>query len=334
MSDYSSKINLSKLSWKSIVGFIVALIAGLLVGGTVGINISNTEEGVIIEATGNSVIELSDEQVPTVIETEDGDVEVLNAPTVEMIDGNGLIDECPEGEECGKGAFRYIDVTNPTTIKDSIINTCVDVDGYFGSQCWDASAAVAENMTGRRLSTCGTGAAKGMMDCWQTNAGEDYEVIWDAVSLQPGDIAVFGGGTYGHTGIILGSYNNGYVALLGTNQGGSSCQGGGSSANIINISTKNFIGAYRWKEYIVKEEPTPEPQARNCSEWKVEKGDTLGAIMAYCQGKTEWGEAMTAYAESWVSKNYKPGQTVYAGWNSETGVGLYAGDVIQFVGGE
>ena len=328
-----ARMNMSKLTWKSIVGFFIALVAGLLVGGTLGISISNTEEGVIVETTGNSIIELSDEQVPTVIETEDGDVEVLNTPTVEMVDGNGLIDECPEGEECGKGAFRYIDVTSPTTIKDSIIGACVDIDGYFGSQCWDASAAVAENMTGRRLSTCGTGAAKGMMDCWQTNAGEDYEVIWDAVALQPGDIAVFGGGTYGHTGIVLGYYNNGYIALLGTNQGGVGCHGGGSSANIINISTKNFLGAYRWKEYVVKEESATS-EARDCTEWKVEEGDTLGAIMAYCQGKTEWGPAMVKYAESWVSTETKPGQTVYAGWNSETGVGLYAGDVIRFVGVE
>ncbi len=332
MSSYYSKINLSKLSWKSVVGFVVALVIGLLVGGTVGVNISNTDDGVIIETTGNSIIELSDEQVPTVIETEDGDIEVLNAPTVEMVDGNGLIDECPEDEECGKGAFRYVDVTSPTTIKDSILGTCVDIDGYFGSQCWDASAAVAENMTGRRLSTCGTGAAKGMMDCWQTNAGEDYDVIWESTALQPGDIAVFGGGTYGHTGIVLGYYNNGYVALLGTNQGGAGCNGGGSSANIINISLKNFIGAYRWKEYAVKEPVVSE--TRDCSEWKVKEGDTLGAIMAYCQGKTEWGSAMVKYAESWVSTEVRPGQTVYAGWNSETGIGLYAGDVIRFVGVE
>lgn len=66
----------------------------------------------------------------------------------------------------------------------------------------------------------------------------------------------------------------------------------------------------------------------------MKEGDTLGAIMAYCQGKTEWGSAMVKYAESWVSTEAKPGQTVYAGWNSETGVGLYAGDIIRFVGVE
>lgn len=54
--------------------------------------------------------------------------------------------------------------------------------------------------------------------------------------------------------------------------------------------------------------------------------------MQYCRGEIEWGAAMDEYAKSWVSTEVKTGQTVYAGWNSETGVGLYAGDVIRFVG--
>lgn len=324
-----TKLNLSKPTWKSVLAFLAALLAGLLIGGSVGINIADTDEGVIVETNSNSIIELSDEQVPTEIETEDGEIEVLSAPTVEMVDGNGLVEECPEGEECGLGAFVWVDVTSPTTIKDTTLGQCINVDNFAGSQCWDLSAAVSENMTGRRLSTCGTGAAKGMMNCWESNAGSDFEVVWEATALQPGDIAVFGSGAYGHTGIVLGYYNNGYIALLGTNQGGSGCVGGGSAANIINISTKTFIGAYRWKEYIVKEEPE---ERRDCTEWKVQKGDTLGAIMEYCRGETEWGAAMAQYAMSWESVDYKLGQTVYEGWNSATGVGLYAGDTIRFVG--
>lgn len=324
-----SKLNTSKLTWKSVLAFIGALLAGLFIGGSVGVNISNTDEGIIIETNGNSIIELSDEQVPTEIETEDGEIEVLSAPTVEMVDGNGLVEECPEGEECGLGAFVWVDVASPTTIKDTTLGQCINVDNYAGSQCWDLSAAVSENMAGRRLTTCGTGAAKGMMNCWESNAGSDFDVIWDATALQAGDIVVFGGGQYGHTGIALGSYNNGYIALLGTNQGGQGCPGGGSSANIINISTKNFLGAYRWKEYEVKPEPE---KKRNCQEWKVEAGDTMGAIMDYCEGKVQWDSAMDEYAGKWVSVDYKPGQTVYAGWNSASGVGLFAGDTIKFTG--
>lgn len=55
------------------------------------------------------------------------------------------------------------------------------------------------------------------------------------------------------------------------------------------------------------------------------------AIMAYCEGKADW-DNMDEYASKWESVNYKPGQTVYAGWLSNTGVGLYTSDVIRFVG--
>lgn len=330
MSKIKSKFNLSKISLKAVVGVIAVLILGLVAGSGIGINLA--PDGDVTVETEYS-IELSEEQVPALVENSNGEIEEVSAPTVEMVDGNNLIDECPEGEECGKGAFQYVDVTSPTTIKDSILGSCIDVDGYYGSQCWDASSAVAENMTGRRLSTCGTGAAKGMMDCWQDNAKDDFEVIWDASSLQPGDIVVFGGGMYGHTGIALGYYNNGYIALLGTNQGGSACAGGGSAANIINMSTKTFIGAYRWKEYIPKEESVPETSdllpLSNCVQWHVAQGDTMGKIMLECENTIVYGEAMDAYAKTWFSLIMKPGQSVYEGWNSGTGYGLYAGDDIE-----
>lgn len=77
-------------------------------------------------------------------------------------------------------------------------------------------------------------------------------------------------------------------------------------------------------------EPTPEPVA-SCDLINVYKGDTMGAIMRRCEGYVQWGAAMDAYARSWVSTKVKPGQTVYDGWHSSTGVGLYAGDIIQRV---
>jgi hypothetical protein len=61
--------------------------------------------------------------------------------------------------------------------------------------------------------------------------------------------------------MALGSYNNGYVALLGQNQGGYACDGGGQATNIINISLKDFAGAFRPKTYEKPDpEPTPEPE--------------------------------------------------------------------------
>lgn len=329
MSKISSKINLKAITLKSIIGAAIVLILGLVAGTGIGLNIAPDGE-VTIET--DFAMELAEEQVPTILETEEGQIEVLNAPTIEMVDG-GKIDECPEGEECGLGSYVWVDVSSVQAIRSSIEGLCVDVDNFAGSQCYDTSAAVSENMTGRRLTTCGTGAASGMMNCWEQQADDDYEVIWDATKVQPGDIAVFGGGKYGHTGIILGYYNNGYVALLSTNQGGKACPGGGSSANVINMSMKNFLGAYRWKEYIKPEPVEPEAPAEipvsGCIEWHVEQGDTMSKIMLECEGTIVYGEAMNVYAKTWYSMIYDPGQSVYEGWTSSRHYGLYAGDDIE-----
>ena len=51
--------------------------------------------------------------------------------------------------------------------------------------------------------------------------------------------------------------------------------------------------------------------------------------MAKCEGKVQWGKAMDAYAQTWVSRVVKPNQIVYDGWNSKTGVGLYYMDTIE-----
>lgn len=74
---------------------------------------------------------------------------------------------------------------------------------------------------------------------------------------------------------------------------------------------------------------TPTNTATDCSKLKVVSGDTMGKIMARCEGKAVYGEAMDAYARTWFSTKIKPGQSVYDGWHSSTGVGLYAGDIIE-----
>ena len=75
--------------------------------------------------------------------------------------------------------------------------------------------------------------------------------------------------------------------------------------------------------------PTPEPTPVSCTTWKLERGDTLSKIMKTCKGYVDWSE-MNNYAKHWYSTYYRPNQTVYSGWNSGTGVGLYAGDTIYY----
>lgn len=309
------------------------LLFGGVAGASIDLAVRPTQDGDIV-AEATFAIELSDEQIPATIETAEGEIEVLEAPTVESVEGNQLVNECPEGEEeCGQGRYIYAPTETPQAFKDYTLGTCWDVDSAYGAQCWDLGALFWMNYTkdGRSLSTCGTGAAKGAWNCKEQNAGDDFELIYDSTQLQAGDWVIFGSGQYGHVGMALGGYNNGYVALLGQNQGGSACAGGGSATNIINISLKSFVGAFRPKSYIKPNPaPTPEPlPVSGCVEWGVERGDTMSKIMLECEKTVVYGEAMDAYAKTWFSRNVKPGQSVYDGWQSATGVGLYAGDWID-----
>lgn len=78
--------------------------------------------------------------------------------------------------------------------------------------------------------------------------------------------------------------------------------------------------------------PTPEPEVipeTGCAAWNVEAGDTMSKIMLTCENTVVYGEAMNAYANTWFSLRINPGQSVYEGWQSKSGVGLYAGDLIE-----
>ena len=302
----------------------------------------------VTEVTNESTIEYADEEITPIItdkeeitdeETGKGAVE-QKIRTVEAVENNGPVteinDECPEDEECGKGAvYPSIDISSPQSFASAVLGQCVDVDGYYGSQCWDLMSAFWHNYTGRTLTTCGTGAAKGAIadGCWQKNAGNEFTMIWNPAEVQAGDIAFYSTGAWGHTGMAMGTFNNGYFTLLGENQGGDTCPGGGSSANIINLSTRDFIGAFRPNIYIPPEpkpEPQPEPVEDKCKIRTVKKGDTLGAIMMECRGEIEWGESMNDYARHWVSTKINQGNTVFYGWTHGTGYGLFAEDIIKY----
>lgn len=321
---------LHKFTLKQIISIILVALLGIAAGCGVGVNISaGFSEGTLNINAGFSM-ELSDEQIPALIENAEGEeVYDENIVTVEEVAGNQIAHECPEGEECGQGRYIYAPTDSPAIFKEYVYGGCWNTDGYYGAQCWDLADLFWQNYAGRNFSTCGTGAAKGSWNCKEYNAGDEFELIYNKEDLQAGDWVIFSSGKYGHVGMAMGSYNNGYVSLLGQNQGGSACEGGGSSANIINISLSSFVGAFRPKSYI-KPEPKPEPiPISNCIEWHVLRGDTMSKIMLECEGTVVYGEAMNAYAKTWYSLVYKPGQSVYDGWNSPSGVGLYAGDDIE-----
>lgn len=273
---------------KKWIAAIISVIVAVLVGATVAINITNGEPTITIK--------YSETTVPTVIETDDGELETIDAPTVEFVDSEVVTKECQEEDGClGQGAgseLPYLDISTPTTVMDSLLGHCVDFDGWYGSQCVDPFAYFHYLYTGRWLSTNGTGAAYGLWDARDyNNSGNEYELIYSAYDIQPGDWVIFHNGVYGHVGMALGGYNNGYIALLGANQGGSACQGGGAVVNIINMSLASFSGAFRPRIYI-QPEPSPEPTPEPTTGYIYKKGDTFGQVLidlGLSDGSDLWG---------------------------------------------
>lgn len=328
---------MKKVTISAIIIAVLAIVAAIT-GATININIEQDKY--------NASIEYSEEPQPAYVEDDKGEIVQEEAiPTVEEVDG-GLFEDATTGVSVTEGEYEdlgwseWYNTSSPEAFRNDTIGKCIYANNRYGAQCVSLARVFWWSYANRDVSTCGTGMAKGMMNCAEQNAGDDFEVYWSDSkwSIQAGDWLIFNGGQYGHVGMALGPVTNGYVALLGENQGGRACQGGGAATNIINISVKNLIGYYRPKAYIKPEptpEPTPEPEPEptpinKCEEWHVKKGDTMGAIMKVCEGKIKWGEAMNEYARHWVSTKVVPGQTVYYGWTHGTGYGLYYSDTIEY----
>lgn len=313
---------------------LITLILGIIGGNVINIMIRPDVD----ENNSLFTIELSEEQLPALVEDDKGEVTEEYFPTVEEVDGGKFEDETTgvsvtEGEYADLGWSETYNISSPEAFKNDTLGKCIRANNRYGSQCVSLARVFWWSYADRDVSTCGTGMARGMMNCADENAGNDFEIYWadSKDQIQAGDWLILDGGQYGHVGMALGKPSNGYVALLGENQGGRACDGGGAATNIINISLKNLIGFYRPKAYVKKEanpEPTPLPIS-HCIEWHVERGDTMGKIMLECENTIVYGEAMDAYAKTWYSLVYRPNQSVYDGWMSETGVGLFAGDDIE-----
>ena len=268
-----------KSKLKTLLLILIIMIVGLLTGAGVKIKIDYDNLTAVIDYLEET--EETEEETPEPQLTDGFEIDGIEygtdgitingeeIPTVESVESKMQVtqpeeeQECPEGEECGMGSYvPYLNTSSPQAFANDTLGRCIDVDFYAGSQCYDLMDAFFENYAGYVLTTCGTGAAKGAIadGCWQKNARDKFDMIWEATKLQPGDIAFFSTGIWGHTGMVMGYYNNGYITLLGQNQGGKACPGGGAETNIINISLRDFIGAFRPKKYIKPEpKPTPKP---------------------------------------------------------------------------
>lgn len=241
---------------------LVAILLGLLAGVPVGVFVipktgENGEKTVEIKTvidTGSS-LEFGSTDEP--VDITDGALEAFpqeDIKTVEAVDG-GKIEEF-----AGQGEWYPTD-TYENFIK-ATINKCVSEGNPFGAQCVSLAQAFFNSYAGYGVDLCGTGAARGMWACKENNARDSFVLIYDPAEIQPGDWIITDGGTWGHVAMAVGYYNNGYIAVYGENQGGVLCSQGGSQPNVINLSMKTFLGAFRPVDYIIPEpEPEPTPEA-------------------------------------------------------------------------
>ncbi|MBO7733208.1 MAG: hypothetical protein J6S67_11660 [Methanobrevibacter sp.] len=234
-----------------IIGAIA--VVALCVG--VGVKINHTDEG--------TTIVFGEQQVEPTFEGQgDYEDEIL---TVDEIDGGGKFSDTlnvGEGEDdlyYELGSIEDVDTSSPLAFKNSTIGRCIVANNYYGAQCVSLARAFWWSYAGFDVSTCGTGLAKGMMNCYETNARDKFEVIWDKNQIQEGTWIVLDGASTGHICMALSAPKGNYVSCLGENQGGVACEYGigGAGTNIINISLKNFIGGYTPIDYIKVPEPAP-----------------------------------------------------------------------------
>lgn len=242
--------------WKIAIPGAVAILAGLGVTGAIKLS----ENKVTLE------IQYAENNMPVSI-GEQGDLGEYTdeIPTVEAIDGGGrfqdMIDPNNTALYYEKGAIEEVDTSSPEAFKNSTLNRCIVASNFFGAQCVSLARAFWWDYAGFDVSTCGTGLAKGMMECSEENARDKFKVIWNIDEIQEGTWIVLNGKTTGHVCMALSKVNNGYVTCLGENQGGIPCEYGvgGAGTNIININVKNFIGGYTPLSYIPTPTPSPEP---------------------------------------------------------------------------
>lgn len=214
---------------KFLILMIGSILLGMLTAKSSQINIV-TEDEIFKPVLKGVSIELSD-----------------NLPKIEEIDG-GKFDL---GSFSSQG--NYYDTSSPEAFVRTTENKCVTEGNFWGAQCVSLAQAFWVSYAGRSIVDCGTGAARGIWECRLQNEGDDFEEINSFNELHIGDWGSFDGGEHGHIGMVIGDItNDGYIPLYGENQGGKSCAEGGSQPNIVLISSKTFLGAFRPKIYIEK----------------------------------------------------------------------------------
>ncbi|MDR1810037.1 MAG: Ig-like domain-containing protein [Prevotella sp.] len=149
-----------------------------------------------------------------------------------------------------------LSAVTPRVVLDDLINnklnTCIDYDGVYGSQCVDLVKYVCGTYFNHTIS----GNANSYDQLSKFPAGSQKIPYYDSFVAQPGDIFVFitktngscwglvDGVCYGHTGIIE-SGDEANIKTLETNAGGAACPGGGGALGRYTRDNSNIFCVIR-----------------------------------------------------------------------------------------
>lgn len=163
------------------------------------------------------------------------------------VGSGGTIDN-PTGGYVAPGTATY--ATMDAWLAALPVGTFVDMDGYWGAQCWDYADAFWVAQVNRMLQT---GSHRSASDVWResraANAGTEFGTFSDKTRIKRGDWLVFSSsaGAVGHIALAAEDYNgSNSIRCYGQNQGGTPVSQGGAAINIASLSLGDFVGAFRY----------------------------------------------------------------------------------------
>lgn len=181
----------------------------------------------------------------------DTDMQYMSELKFKLLAGDvgsgGTIDN-PTGGTVAPGTATY--TTMDAWLAAYPVGTYVNVDGYWGAQCWDYACAFWKTQVNRTLQT---GSHHSASDTWRqsraVNAGTEFGTFSTKSLIKRGDWIVLSSSAdaIGHIALAAEDYNGtDLLECYGQNQGGTPVPQGGAAINRTTLNIGAFVGAFRY----------------------------------------------------------------------------------------
>ena len=171
------------------------------------------------------------------------------------VGSSGTIDD-PTGGHVEPGTAQFS--TMDAWLAAYPVGTYVEMDGWWGAQCWDYADAFWVSQVNRTLQT---GSHHSASDTWRqsrvVNAGTEFGTFSNKTLIKRGDWIVLSGSAdaVGHIALAAEDYNGtNSLQCYGQNQGGTPVPRGGAAINKTTLDISAFVGAFRYAGW-----NTPQP---------------------------------------------------------------------------